>query len=121
MRNLIVNCCAISNKHVELESFLRLHSVNLLCGTESHLDESYLNDSILNSELFPTDYCIYKKDRGIHGGGALVFVKNNISLSQVMCNSPIELTCVRIHNTESDIILGSLYCPHTPQLQFLIN
>ena len=108
----IVNCCAISNKRVELESFLNLFNVDLLCGTESHL-----NESILNSKVFPTNYHVYRKDRNIHGGGGVfILVKSSIPSSQVKCNTSIELIWVRIHNnTDNDIIIGSFYCPpHSP-------
>ena len=83
-----------------------------VCGTESHL-----NESILNSEVFPANYHVYRKDRTyIHGGGVYILVKSNIPSSQVKCNTPIELIWVRIHNnTDNDIIIGSFYCPpHSP-------
>ena len=88
-----------------------LNSTYLLCGTESHL-----NESILNSEVFPANYHVYRKDRNIHGGGVFILVKSNIPSSQVKCNTPIELIWVRIHNnTDNDIIIGSFYCPpHSP-------
>ena len=82
-----------------------------MCGTESHLD-----DSFLNSEVFPANYCAYRKDRNIYGGGVFILVKNNIPSSQVNYDSSNELIWVRIHNnTDADIILGSFYCPpHSP-------
>ena len=44
----IINCCSVVNKHVDLEEFLRLQNIQLVMGTESHLNESFLN-----SEVFP--------------------------------------------------------------------
>ena len=38
------------NKHVDIEVFLRLQNFQLVMGTESHTD---LNESFLNSEVFP--------------------------------------------------------------------
>ena len=66
----IVNCCPISNKWAELESFFQLHNVDLLCETESHL-----NDSTLNSEAFSDDYCAHRKDRNLYGGSVFILVK----------------------------------------------
>ena len=82
-----------------------------MCGTESHL-----NESILNSEVFPTNYHVYRKDRNIHGGGGVfILVKSSIPSSQVKCNTSIELIWVRIHNNTDNIIIGSFYCPpHSP-------
>ena len=45
---LIVNCCGVANKKLELKTLISLHNIDLLIGTESHL-----NDTILNSEIFP--------------------------------------------------------------------
>ena len=48
MKLAIANFCAVTNKQSELVTFLNLHDIDILCGTKSHLDET-----ILNSELFP--------------------------------------------------------------------
>ena len=42
------------NKHVDLEVFLRLQNIQLVIGTESHLNESFLN-----FEVFPSGYTVY--------------------------------------------------------------
>ena len=55
-----VNCCTFFNKQAELENLLKLHNVDLLCVTEFHL-----NDSILNSEVFPDDYWAYRRQEFI--------------------------------------------------------
>ena len=54
----IANCCSITNKQVELKQFLISHQVDIFLGTESHLDSS-----ILNAEVFPNHYNVYRKDR----------------------------------------------------------
>ena len=83
------------------------YNVNIIIGTESHLD-----GSVLNSEIFPSHYQVYRKDRNIHGGGAFVLVDNNIPSSQVMIDSLCEVVCMQIHSQNHfSMILGSFYCP----------
>ena len=67
----IVNFSSITNKRVELETFLLNNSMDLLIGTESHLDIS-----IQDSEIIPKHFNTYRKDRNRFGGGVLVLVKN---------------------------------------------
>ena len=54
----ITNCCGVLNKQAELEGSLYSQKLDILLGTESHLD-----DSIFDSEVFPANYSIYRKDR----------------------------------------------------------
>ena len=50
---LIVNCYSITNKKLKLETLILLHNIDILIGTESHLD-----DSILISEIFPPGFSV---------------------------------------------------------------
>ena len=69
----IANFCAVTNKQSELVTFLNLHDIDILCGIVSHLDET-----ILNSELFPQNFNIFRNDRNIHGGGVFIMVKDTL-------------------------------------------
>ena len=82
----VANFCSVKNKQAELQAFLVTHNLNIT--------ESYLDNSISNSELFPSHYQVYQKDRNIHGGGAFILVNNNIPSSQVMIDSPCEAVWV---------------------------
>ena len=103
----IANFCAVTNKQSELMTFVNLHDIDILCGTESHLDET-----ILNSEIFPQNFNIFRKDRNIHGCGVFVMVKNTLLSSQVDTGVSCEIVWICIHNKAAHIlIVGSFYCP----------
>ena len=53
-----MNCHSICNKQAELETFLTLQNMDIFIGTESYLD-----NTVLNSEVFPDVYNIYRFDR----------------------------------------------------------
>ena len=81
--------------------------MDLLIGTESHLDIS-----IQDSEIIPKHFNTYRKDRNRFGGGVLVLVKNTLSSSQIDIQSSIEIIWVHFHASKgSDIIVGSFYRP----------
>jgi len=103
----VINFRSIKNKQAELQAFLVTHNVNIIIGTESHLD-----DSITNSEIFPNHYQVYRNDRNTYGGGVCILVDNNIPSNQVIVDGVCEVVWVQIHNHEhSSVILGSFYCP----------
>ena len=103
----IVNCRSVVNKHVDLEVFLRLQDIKLFMGTESHLSESFLN-----SEVFPSGYTVYRKDRNIHGGGVFILVDESIPSSIIEIDSPCKIIWVHLHMQKTmDMILGSFYTP----------
>ena len=103
----IANFCAVTNKQSELVTFVNLHDIDILCGTESHLDET-----ILSSEIFPQNFNIFRKDRNIHGDGVFAMVKNTLLSSQVDIGVSCEIIWTCIHNKAAQIlIVGSFYCP----------
>ena len=46
-------CFSVVNKHVDLEVFLRMQDIQMIMGTESHL-----NESVINYEFFPSGYTV---------------------------------------------------------------
>ena len=100
------------NKHVDLEVFLRLQNIQLVIGTESHLNESFLN-----FEVFPSGYTVYRKDRNIHGGGVFILEDESIPSSIIEVDSLCEIIWVHLHVQKTmDMILGSFYTPpHSPE------
>ena len=103
----IINCCSIVNKHAELLALIASEEADLILGTESHLD-----NSITNSEIFPTTFSVYRNDSNTHRGCVFVLVKNSTSSSLINTGTCIEIIWVKLHiNNSKDIILGSFYCP----------
>ena len=71
-----------------------------------------------NSEIFPGEYQVYRKDCNIFGGGVFILVDSNIPSNQVMLDSetPCEAVWVQIHTcNHSSMLLGLFYCsPQSP-------
>jgi len=67
-----------------------------------------LNGSILNSEVFPSNYQTYRRDRNISGGGMFVSIKSSIPCTQIDDNSSIEIVWAHIHlEKNNNLIVGS--------------
>ena len=83
--------------------FLVTHTIDIFIGTESHL-----NESILNSEVFPSNYQTYRKD----SGGVFISIQSSILCTQINDNSTIEIVWTHVHlDKNNDFIAGSFYCP----------
>jgi hypothetical protein len=61
-------------------SSLLLDSIkpDIICGTETWID-----NSIKDSQIFPPGYNIYRNDRNLNGGGVLLAVRGNLISSPV--------------------------------------
>ena len=106
-RLAIANFCSVRNKQAGLELFLDNQDIHLLIGSELHL-----NDTIFDSEVFPRNYSVFRKDRNIHGGGVFFLVEKSIPSSILEIDSTCEVIWVLLHLQHShDIILGAFYAP----------
>ncbi len=86
---LNINCRSIKNKINEFATILEIHQPDVVLGTESWLD-----DSIPNSLVFPSGYEIYRRDRSLHGGGIFICVKSTLtSVFDSSCSNSELLWC----------------------------
>ena len=79
LRTFYANARSTVNKVNLLELAMYQRNYDLIVLTETHLDHS-----ILDSEIFPSHYTVFRKDRkinGRHGGGVLIAVRDYITVS----------------------------------------
>ena len=89
------------------------------------LTETWLDSSILNSEVLPANYRIFRTDRDFHstglskGGGVLIAVDDSFSCTQIKspANIPslVDMLCLKLNlNPGRYVLLFAFYVP--PQL-----
>lgn len=103
---LLVNCRSVKNKADELASLLSSLNTDIVLGCESWLDES-----ITNSEVFPFEYEAYRKDRNSHGGGVFILVKKTMpsfpmNISDTSCES---VWCKLVLQNGEHITMAAFY------------
>ena len=82
LKILNINCRSICNKVTEFECLIDSTGADIVIGTESWLD-----NSILSSEIFPKNMTIFRKDRTSgRGGGVFITVSDliNLNLMQIV-------------------------------------
>ena len=99
LHTFYANARSIVNKLDLLELEMSQRNYDLIVLTETHLDHS-----ILDSEIFPSHYTVFRKDRttsGRHGGGVLIAVRD--------CIPP---TLRVTHQCESELLFIDLLFSH---------
>ena len=69
------NPCSLTNQLNSFQSYILSRDFDLRAITET-----WLSNSILNGEILPSNYTIYRRDRASRGGGVLLAVKDHLSL-----------------------------------------
>ena len=74
------------------------------------ITETWLTPFILNNEILPTNYTVYRRDRGSRSGGILVAVSERIPSKSVYISSSVELMAIQL--SLHPLLL--LYCVYLP-------
>ena len=85
----IINCCGIANKYAELQSLISLHNLDIILGSESHLEA--------DAEVFSNHFCVYRKDRNLFGGGVFILISKSIPSYCLNINSDVEEIWASLH------------------------
>ena len=72
LKCLSLNCCNLRSPSKKAGLLALIDEINpdIICGCETHLDQSYYS-----SEIFPDSYIVLRKDRVEGAGGVFVCVK----------------------------------------------
>jgi exonuclease III len=92
---------------------------DILCFTETHLDETVLDETLILSN-FNSDY---RKDRTCHGGGILVYVSDSLIHNRM---PELEQFCpesvwIKIRTKHETYLVGTFYSPKTSDSDFFNN
>jgi len=98
-------------------NLINLHNPDFIAATET-----WLAPSILNSEIFPTGYDIFRKDRSDGYGGVLFACRSNIQCTQITLNTPCEVIACKINsNNRNPLIFVTIYRPPHRDLLYMQN
>ena len=110
LRTLNVNFQSIKGKRPLVENLLESTKPDVVFGTETWID-----GSVSDNQIFPSNFKLYRKDRNLEGGGVLVAVRNEIPSSAVPeLDSNCEIVWCKIEQEgQEDLFLGTFYNPAT--------
>ena len=108
LRTLVINCQSLRSKREALATCIDTHQPHVVIGTESWLD-----GTILSSEVFPANFTAFRKDRetGNGGGGVFIALRNDLlGTHQVEMNANNEAIWINIEITGwKNMLVGAFY------------
>ena len=113
LRVLNINCQSINNKQHQIENVIDSLKPDIIIATETWLDLS-----IGNSQFFPTNYDIYRRDRTDRvGGGVLIAIHNKFLSSEIPeLDTDAEIVWARIQRSGcKDLRICAFYNPRTSE------
>ena len=109
LKALVINFDGLSNKVPELETMIDRHKLDIIIGTESHL-----NSTMFTSEVSPPGFVTFRRDRPSgKKGDVIIMIKDDIIAAE--CNiikTDAELIWIEIHiQGQKPLIIGAFYRP----------
>ena len=98
---------------------LNEHKTDIVIGCESHLDETFNS-----SEILPSAYNIFRRDKTLGGGGVFIGVKNHLTamVENLPINSDAEFIWVKLLTQESQpVFICSFYRPPICEMEPLLS
>jgi len=103
---LYTNCRSIVPKIDELRALVSTHHPHIIC-----LCETWLDDSITDSELFIPTFHIVRRDRNRHGGGIAIFIHDSIPFKILLSHHSSELLFLELSLNNCNLICVLTYRP----------
>ena len=101
----LLNARSIVNKLSNLQALLSTFNIDIIAITETHLSQD-----ILDSEVCPQGYTVFRKDRNRAGGGVMFIVKDAVQAKRRYdLNPDCEMIWLELNSPK--VILGVMYRP----------
>ena len=111
LKTLVLNAQSLSNKIEKIHCLIDEEKPDIIAITET-----WLNHTIPSSDIIPSSYTVYRKDRSEgRGGGVLIAVQNKLLSSpceKLDSNCEIIWTKIELSNAK-DLYVGVYYKPPT--------
>lgn len=102
------------NKRVDYQHLLDLHNPDMVIGTES-----WLNEEIVDNEIFGKDYIIHRRDRGSKGGGIFISVKETYASYVNWKDDQFEMMSVNVIVGKATLQVIGIYKPPRSDLKIM--
>lgn len=112
-----LNICSIRKKLTEVGDILLSNALHILTLSETHLDDTFEDSSLMIS-----GYDVYRKDRNAKGGGVACYIQSHIpvSIRSDLMSLDMEVLWLQIHLSHiKPILLGCCYRPPNANSSYL--
>ena len=106
LKILYTNCRSLPPNLDSLRAYAASHTPDIIA-----LCETWIDDTISDFEIFIPEYFVIRRDRNRHGGGVLLYIKENIPIMNVTRHATIELLFVEVSLKHCSLSIGLFYRP----------
>ena len=104
LKVIVVNCQGVQAKKCSLVSLANQYTPDIIVGTES-----WLTPAVNSSEIFPSNYNIYRHNCPDGYGGVFLAFKSNLISEELPLSTTCELVACKIHLAHHYLIVCSIY------------
>ena len=104
LRYLEINFQSVYSKRAEFWSLVDAVKPDVIFGCET-----WLKPSILQGEIFPPGYDLYRRDRKDGWGGVLLGIHNSLNNHQIDIETNAEFVVAKIVNGNQNIVVAAFY------------
>ena len=84
--------------------------------------ETWLDDSVFDNKLTIPNYCLVRLDRNRHGGGVLLYIRDDLSYNVIfMGPENLELLGITLYNGNNNRLCLCTLIAHLPPLILYCN
>ncbi len=113
---LYTNCRSLFPKVDELRCLTSQQPPNII-----FLCETWLDDTILDGELFIPSFSLVRRDRSRHGGGIAIFIHDSTPFKVLSVHPQIELLILELTLNSRKLSLALFYRPPSANTSILHN
>ena len=94
LKVLIMNCQSIIGKRAIFDNLIDCYKPEIVVGTEP-----WLKPSISNSEVFPTSFQVFRRDRLISHGGVFIACDKTLNWQEIPLETDCETVAIKLTNS----------------------
>ena len=116
LKIMCINFQSVWGKKEQIEQALSENNVDIVIGSETHLDKS-----IKDAEFLPPTYKCYRKDRDDTKGGVIIIAKKNLITEEVIKSNKCELIAIKVQTHKKPVIIAACYRPPKSKIDVTTN
>ena len=117
LRCVCLNARSLFPKRYDRFGYLSSVNADIVAVTETFLD-----DTILNSQFCPKHFICFRRDRDRHGGGVLILIKSSIpAVRRSEFESHCEIIWIQLSTSDGPLLFGVFYRSPNSDVSTLIE
>ena len=117
-----LHCICLDVRSLFPKRFALLAFLSVVNADVVAITETFLDDTIISSQLLTSDYTIFHRDRNRHGRGVMILVRSTIAAVRMLdLETNCEILWLKLLTAPSSFLFGVFYRPPGSPVDILGN